>query len=307
MVDQEHLEALDFMLWMSGSHRAALIAYANQSTVIRRANTVLSIFGGEIQRSAAGWRVRGANELLHMERSIHQRFRFRGNRPLRLHAPAWSSSALCRLSTGSWLVNPSLESQACENPLELLTERIIDACLVTPTQIAGIRPDRSAGLVMVPIYRSAIDFVVWPWQASTSEAVESSPQQAFRSSSGRFRLHLFPFLPRSCRISSQDWFQQLVDLDAEVLSRIGAPEDRTYRAAFLTPEMQRALRLPFAVDRSFERPYTETLVFLAEHAGEPSIHQLVEALLAHFGDFPLRPRVAVGNHPGHHQGVPLAG
>lgn len=307
MVDREYLEALDVMLWMSGSHRAAAITFTNQSTVIRRAHTVLSIFDGEIQRSTTGWRVGGANELLRMERCIHQRFRIRGRRPLRLHAPGWSSSYQWRLSTCPWLVNPSLESHACENPLELLTERIIDGCLLTPTQIAQISPDRAADLVMIPIYRSAIDFVVWPRQPSVAEAVESMPQRVFRSSSARFSLHLFPILPRSCRINSQIWFQQLTDLDPEMLSHSGGPEAGTYLAAFLTPEMQRALRLPFAVDRSFVRPYTETLVFLAEHAVEPSMHQLVDALLAHFGDSPLRLRDAAGNHAGNHQGLPLAG
>jgi hypothetical protein len=298
VVEQEHLEALDFMLWMSGSHRAASITYTNQSTVIRRAHAVLSIFGGEIQRSSGGWCVRGANDLLRMERCVHQRFRLRGSRPLRLHAPGWSSPAEWRQSPGPWLVNPSLECHACENPLELLRERIIDACLVTPTQIGQISPERAAELVMVPIYHSVIDFLVWPWQGPVPDAGQPTPQRVFPSISASLSLHLFPILPRSCRSSSQTWFEQLADLDPELLCRTGGSERATYRAAFLTPEMRRALRLrpPFAVDSYSARPYTETLVFLAEYANEPPMHQLLDALLTHFDESSVRPQDEAANH-----------
>lgn len=99
--------------------------------------------------------------------------------------------------------------------------------------------------------------------------------------------------------------QQLADLDPEVISRTGAPTgSQDLLGSVPHPRDEKALQLPFTVDRSCARPYTETLVFLDEHGGESSIHQLVNAPLAHFGDSALRPRDAAGNHPGNHQGLP---
>jgi hypothetical protein len=297
MVDEEHLEALDFMLWMSGSHRAASITYTNQSTVIRRAHAVLSIFGGEMERSLGGWRIRGATDLLRMERRIHQRFRFRGRRPLRLHSPFWSTAAPWHPATDGWIFNPPHEAYVCENPVELLNERIIDACLLTPTQLAQITAAQAAELVMIPMYRSGIDFVVWP-ACDSSEPSTPSPRFAARRDPGAgscaIQLHLFPFLPQSCRTTSVQWFEQMWQTDPEILLASGVNGGAGYRAAFLTPEMQRPLRLPVMLERSSLFPYTETLAFLAEHATEPRLNQLIDVLVDHFAYPPFRTRCDAG-------------
>jgi hypothetical protein len=301
MVDEEHLEALDFMLWMSGSHRAASITYTNQSTVIRRAHAVLGIFGGDMQRSMGGWRVKGADELLRMERRIHQRFRFRGRRPLRLHTPFWSSPAPWHLASAPWIFNPAHETYVCENPVELLTERIIDACLLTPTQVAQITPDQAAELVMLPVYRSGIDFVILPCCDTPEPSPGFKHKEDLDAASSAIQLHLFPFLPQSCRTTSVSWFQEMRDLDPEILMANGVTKGPRCRAAFLTPEMQRSLRRPVIVERSSMFPYTETLACLAEHADEPSINQLINVLLDHFAYPPFRPRL----HDVRHQLVDL--
>lgn len=290
MVDEEHLEALDFMVWMSGSHRAASIAYTNQSTVIRRAHGVLSIFGADLERSEGGWRVRGADELLRLERCIHQRFRFRGRRPLRLHTPFWSSPAPWHLVTDAWIFNPPHEAHVCENPVELLSERILDACLLTPTQVAAVTADQAADLVMIPMYRSAIDFLVWAEADSPEPPPRCTARKNPDTGSSAIQLHLFPFLPESCRTTSLRWFQQMQPPGPEILWAKGGRRGRRYRAAFLTPEMRRPLRLPVVLEQSSMFPYTETLAFLAEHAAEPRINQLVDVLLDHFAYSAFRPQ-----------------
>lgn len=290
MVDEEHLEALDFMLWMASSHRAASITHTHQSTVIRRVNAVLSIFNIQIDRSPQGWRTRGTSELLKMERCIHQLFRFRGRRPLRLHAPHWSAAVQRSLPIGSWIINPAKNTNYCENPDELLRERIIDACLLTPTQVQQINADQATDLVFLPIYRSAIEGVVWTSRAPSAEPRACTSRHPARSGSPRIELHLFPFLPLCCRSKSLEWFQQLPEQDLEHLASVAAESRDTVQTAFLTPEMQRPLCLPFFVAPSSRRPYTEMLVFLAEHGGQPGLQQLHELLVDHFAAPQLRTR-----------------
>jgi hypothetical protein len=286
MIDQEQLEALDAMLWMAGSYRAASVVHANQSTVIRRAHHVLSIFGGDVERRTSGWRIRRTSHLLRMERQIHQLFRFRGSRPLRLHAPFWTSPGLRQREIPRWIFNPPSESHSCENPLELLSERIIDACLLTSPQVEQISPAQAAELVMLPLHHCAINLVVWPWEDAATISAESRHSRFSDIRSSRFQLHLFPFLPESCRTKSRLVFRMIDDQPLEDLAARAGDDSDLYRAAFLTPEMHRPLRRPHVVDDSLPCPYTETLVFLAEHASEPAIHQLADVLLHHFAGLP---------------------
>ncbi|MFQ6539186.1 MULTISPECIES: hypothetical protein [Aphanothece] len=287
MVDQEDLEALDSLLWMSSSHRAASITHTNQSTVIRRTHKVLSIFGGHVARTPRGWRVRGASEMLKLERRVHQCFRFRARRPLRLHAPYWSSSELWRLPMGPWICNPPDRTHACENPLDLLTERIIDACLLTPTQLEEISPEQAAALAMFPIYRSSIDLLIWAGPATAAVTAEARSADAAGGGASAVQLHLFPFLPHSCRSRSAAWFQQNGDQDLEIPAISSIQRGPRYRAAFLTPEMLRPLGLQVVTEHQVGLPYTETLVYLAEHAGEPGTHQLIDVLVDHFAARPF--------------------
>jgi hypothetical protein len=289
LVDQEHLEALDAMLWLGGSQRAARITFSNQSTVIRRARSVLSLFGGEIRRLPQGWSVQGADPLLHEERRIHQHFRFRGRRPLRLHCPYWSNPEPDTLLLDSWILNPADSSHCSENPLELLTERIIDACLLTPTQLQGLRPDLAERLVMVPVYSSTINLVAWrsPHGGLNSAPCRLLEQVTSPASRGLAPLHLFPFLPRSCRSTSLRWFEELRAEDQlpRAIERFTCGEGipaASCRLAFLSPQMGASLPLSLAVDDTFERPYIETLVFLAEHAGESLMAQLADRLCGSF-------------------------
>jgi hypothetical protein len=78
-----------------------------------------------------------------------------------------------------------------------------------------------------------------------------------------------------------DWFEQNADQDLEIPAISTVQRGPCYRAAFLTPEMQRPLGLPVVTERQVGFPYTETLVYLAEHAGEPTMNQLIAVLLDH--------------------------
>lgn len=301
MVDEEHLESLDFMLWMSGSHRAARLTHTNQSTVIRRANTVLAIFGTEIHRSRLGWRDQAGGEggidLLQMERCVHQQFRFRGRRRLRLHTPFWSHLSVRSKLPDGWITTPPDPAHVCENPLDLLRQHVIDACLLTPTQIEAAAED----LFRIDLVHSVIDLTFFPAAAETLGSQAQLHDSLLEDPSG-FQLQLFGFLPHSCREISQRWFASLFGASRRSPGAAAPPTAEIMQVAFLTPEMRDMVRSPFLVDPSWPRSYRETLVVLRQNAGEPRFHELADALQSAFGALPLAPVVAGNRREAQHHG-----
>lgn len=274
MVDEESLEALDFMLWMAGSQRASRLTHTNQSTVIRRAREVLSIFQTDIGRSPLGWYDRGCKDLLKMERAIHQQFRFRGRKYLRLHLPFWSQSVLQGKLPKGWICNPADPSHTCENPLDLLREHVIDACILTPTQI----DDSSHDLLRIELYSSTIDLTIFSSRPPDQDSVREGACVDLLDNDQPIALKLFAFLPRSCQRASRLWFQKI---------SAGFPVDRKLstdsqgsqlHVAFLTPEMRRSLTSPFLVHNSQPRPYRESLVVLRDNARESRFLELLHTL-----------------------------
>lgn len=283
VVDLDQLESLDLLLWMAGSYRAAQLANSNQSTIIRRAQTVLATFGVTIRREPSGWSDRGDTRLLAMEREVHQRFRFLGRGRLRLHVPLWSLPlALERLPSG-WMHNPEDREHVCENPVALLRERIIDACLVTPTQM----PADTGGLAMFEIYRSPIELTILSPRGGGDPPLRRALEE------GRLDLRLFPFLPRSCREASRKWFERLrQSMGHHPESRRAREASAGLEVAFLTPQMRRFIDRPWVVDAATPRHYCERLLVRAEKAQEP----LFLALLDHLQQGCLSSRAAMPSH-----------
>ena len=77
MVTEEQLAALDLMLWLGSSDRAAEVYFSNQSTISRRHTKVLRLFGIELKRSKRQLEVSGDLRLLDLERQVHQMARLK--------------------------------------------------------------------------------------------------------------------------------------------------------------------------------------------------------------------------------------
>lgn len=246
MVSLDQLAALDLVLWLGTTQRAARLALTNQSTISRRSRVTLERFELRLGRNSDGWCLRGETDLLALEREVHQRARLQGRLPLRLQVPYWTRRSLPPLPPG-WTVNPAVSELVCEDPVSLLRQRVIDACLVTPTQM----PERCDDLLVCDLYRRPIELTLFP----------GSPAAASRAAPG---LSLMPFLPRSCRVRSVQWFEALVAAEGCGASRLPTPG---LGVAFLTPEMRAAQDRPYLVDAAVEPyPYVERLLVLAEHA-----------------------------------------
>ena len=282
MVTQEQLAALDLLIWLKTTEQAAQLAFSSQSTICRRTQTVLRQFDLKLERAPSGRRPAGDVELLDLERQVHQQARFRGHHPLRLHVPYWTRRDALRDLPDGWCANPLLPDLVCDDPVTLLRVHILDACLVTPTQL----PARQDDLVLLELYRRPIQLILFPRADDHPRDVRD--RFWWQQENGRLNLQLMPFLPESCRQRSSDWFNAL-QVDPGLLpERQRRLEPSPYAGqslsvAFLTPEMKAAQDLPCQVEETVQPyPYVERLAVLADHAAEPGVLRLQEQLLARF-------------------------
>lgn len=270
MVNLDHLAALDLLLWLGTTERAATLACTSQSTISRRSRIALQAFDLRLGRNSDGLWPQGDTSLLALERQVHQRARFQGRQLLRLQVPQWSRDGVLRHLPQGWCTNPALPGLVCDDPVALLRARVIDACLLTPTQVPAAADD----LLLLDVLRRPIELAV----------LDAAAGEPSRSPAGGLHLDLLPFLPRSCRVRSQEWFAALsVSVSEAVWSR--APESSSQardgmRVAFLTPEMRALEDRPWTVvDAMPPYPYVERLAVLADNAGVPALQQLQERLL----------------------------
>lgn len=273
MLSLEKLAALDLVLWLNTTERAAQQAGTSQSTISRRSRMALERFDLQLRRHWSQWSLDGDTQLLALERRVHQRARFLGHDRLRLQVPYWTQRTRRRGLPQGWCENPAIGTAACHDPVGLLRQRVIDACLLTPTQL----PADTGGLVLVDLVQRPIELTLL-YRERTAD-----PRTAFRRQreNGTLTLALLPFLPHSCCERSQAWFSSLVGAGARSANAGPGDAEEALRVAFLTPEMRQAQGQPCRVEESVAPyPYVERLAVLAENAEEPAVLRLQEQLLA---------------------------
>ena len=283
MVTEEQLAALDLTLWLGSTERAAEVDFSNQSTVSRRHHKVLRQFGIELKRTKSELEVSGDLQLLDMERQVHQMARLKRRRGLRLQVPFWVQNCPGLVPPEGWKMNSKRANLSCTDPVALLREHVLDACLATPTQI----PDDRDDLFILELHHRPIDLTLLARNNQSDSDLEDRFQWSLES--GNLQLKLMPFLPSSCRERSQQWFEELLTItqpkrqDAMAM-RPSRHSGQSFLMAYLTPEMRMAQPLPCQVDQHFEPfTYTEHLVVLAQHANEPAILALLESLQQQIG------------------------
>ena len=276
MVRLEELEALDLLLWLQNSFTAAAVSGTNQSTICRRAQRVLHTFTGRLLRQKSGWRVESPLlPLLDLQRQIHQQVRLRQGQGLRLNVPHWSRQLVQRCTLPGWILNPEQGPLVCEQPLELLRSHVLDACLVTPTQLARRHAE---DLVVFDLYASRIDLHLLGGGGDGGGAQQASPAAAL-DLLPQSRLELMPFLPSSCCESSRQRFEQLRRQFGPGSEDAAALEPSPLaRVAFLTPVMALALQQRRPLSLQLDWPYRESLAVLRSQADQPAIQALLEQL-----------------------------
>ena len=180
-------------------------------------------------------------------------------------------------------MNPQRADISCTDPVTLLREHVLDACLVTPTQI----PDDRDDLFILELHNRPIDLTL----LNRNNQSESDLTDRFQWSleKDNLQLRLMPFLPTSCRERSQEWFDELLTINQPERHKTMALQPsrhsgQSFLMAFLTPEMRMAQSMPWHVEQDFEPyTYTENLVVLAQHASEPAVLGLLENLEQQIG------------------------
>ena len=278
MVTEEQLAALDLTVWLGSTERAAEVDFSNQSTISRRQHTVLQHFGVELKRSKTERVVTGDLHLLDMERQVHQTARLKRQRGLRLQAPFWLQNSPGIAPPKSWRMNSPRADLSCRDPVTLLREHVLDACLATPTQIPHERND----LCIFELHKRPIDLTLLNQHNQSKTDLVDSFHWSLEQ--GNLELKLMPFLPASCRERSQQWFHEMLTIHQpeRLTTTVLQPSlhsGESFLMAYLTPEMRMAQPLPGLKLPHFEPySYTEHLVLLAQHANEPAMLTLIESL-----------------------------
>lgn len=248
---------------------AAMATFSCQSTIIRRSTHSLRTFGVSLQRGRGKWRISGDTFLLNLERHVHQEARFFGRGRLRLHLPWWTGrllpTGLRHHLSKRWVFHPDVVRDRADDPVYLLQDRVIDACLVTPTQMSVVHPDCCA----IDIYHSDIHLMAL--------AEDRNPFVSEYHQARGCRLPLLDFLPHSCKSASRTWFDRHFGMMNEDASE---PEvSRTLGVfAYLTPAMVQASGIAGHTECHSPRPYVERLVVRKEHRDHPDVQELLKEL-----------------------------
>jgi hypothetical protein len=171
--------------------------------------------------------------------------------------------------------HPNVVRDRADDPVSLLQDRVIDACLVTPTQMPTVHPDFCA----IDIYQSDIHLMAL--------AGDRNPFVSEYHEASGYRLPLLDFLPNSCKRASRIWFDRhfgMVNVDSGEPEVSRKPGD----FAYLTPAMAQASGIAGHPECSAPRPYVERLVVRQEHRDHPDVQELLTELSDWFG------------HSGHH-------
>jgi hypothetical protein len=275
MVTEDQLEALDLLVWLRTEERAARVVGTNQSTINRRSRAVREQFGVSLQRHPEGWSQRGDIALLNLERQVHQQGRLAGRRQLRLQVPFWTRCGSLRALPVGWCANPADQGLVCHDPLVLLRQRVIDACLVPSCQL----PQASDDLSLHRLYSRPLELTVFDTDPTT--AMGEGWQGQFEQ--GAVALQRVPFLPRSCQDNASYLYRELTGRPP---GRARPQQQPGVSIAFLTPEMRQVHPCPWLVDSQYGvYAYVEWLVVLADNGAEVAIQDLHEHLAQRFDGF----------------------
>jgi len=281
LISLDELEALDLALWLRTGQAAGHVMHCNQSTVSRRIRRVLEVFNGKICRDDRGLYVQSeCDDLLIMERQIHQLHRLGSNGRIRVNLPVWSCRQILDLLAEHEICSNPEDDFCCDNPLQLLRSHVIDACVVTPTQMLG---ESSDDLVQIDLYSVPIHlYCLIDRTVDLGTDVLGDPMELVATGG----LALASFLPLSCKRSSQHRFKKLVDGLRCPQARHHAdhrPAERNHRLTFATPVMARLLPGAIQLRHDLQWPYSERLVVLRSLVDQPRIHRLISDITSRLG------------------------
>lgn len=158
MLTLECLASLDLSLWLRSGQAAGQRLGLNQSSVSRKCNQALELFGLELVKQDQEWSLQGDAALLQLERRVHQLARWQDLAPLRLEATYWSGPLLATPAPAGWLLG-TCDIVGVGLPVALLRQRVIDGWIAAGPDWPD--PD-DPELVALPLCRYPVHLVVGP-------------------------------------------------------------------------------------------------------------------------------------------------
>ena len=138
MLESEDLFSLDALLWLESGRRAGAMLGVNQSTMSRRSRDCLKRLGLSLEHCLSAEPRDPMQELLLLERQLHQLHRLRGGAPLRLLANAWVRLHLLEPPPSGWIVPDADLAPPHADPLGLLEARIVDAAVLSGPEVRDL-------------------------------------------------------------------------------------------------------------------------------------------------------------------------
>ena len=272
MVTVETLEALDLLIWLGSGGLAGDRARCSQSTVSRRVSQAQSSFGLKLRRRGPKWHLSGNSLLVRMEREVHQLNRIHGHNhhPLRLQAPAWSHDHLLKPLPHGWIINPSDGPGSPHHCLDLLKERVVDACLATLPERPSIDDHRFTSF---DLYRSPIHLVT----LANSRVIDiSSPTRLDIGSC--CQISTFPFNPSAQKLFIHNFFQHHFQAGQSYDIAEKRQKEPVYFANSLMLKTLQSTLPVVELDVAVPSHYVESLVVLHDNRNAPAIAELVDTL-----------------------------
>lgn len=133
MVTPEEMAALDLLVWLRSGEEASKRLQITQPTISRMSRRVLRTFGLAPIRNQGEWMFRGSEELLNLERQVHQAHRWGKGLPLRIDAQYYSGPLLLGSGLPHWITG-NFDFLEIGLPLRLLRNCVLDAWI-------GCHPD----------------------------------------------------------------------------------------------------------------------------------------------------------------------
>ena len=179
MVLIEELEALDLLVWLGRGAAVAQRLGCDQSTISRRSRQCQQVFNLRLRRQQTGWDVSRNDPLLQLEREVHQLYRLRQGRQLRLDASLLAAPLLRSGAPQGWIAG-DLDRLGWRRPLQLLQERILDAWVTAMGQ--ELRQLEGGPFCTIPLARTPLQLAGQPGHPLLHQ--------------GRLQLHDVRHLPR---------------------------------------------------------------------------------------------------------------
>lgn len=155
VVTVRDLSCFDALIWLRTGEKAALRLGLTQASISRAAQRVAQVFGVQLSKPDGEWAVSGNQELLNLQRAVHQRLRWDRGEPLRVEAQYYSGPLFFQ-SCAEPLVLGEFDFLEVHTPQALLRAGVIDAWLGCHPDV----PEADPTLCCLPLTRLPVQLVV---------------------------------------------------------------------------------------------------------------------------------------------------